>query len=374
MRIFSDPDYVYPGVGHVAMLYPFWGVDSENPQHPAAGRYDEYAQLGDRYFELVPLEEADVAVLPMPWEQVLASDEAMLRAKEFIALARSAHKDTIVFYWSDSAEPVPFSNTIVFRTSLYRSRRSSNEFAMPAWSEDFVTKYLGGELRLRPKSALPVVGFCGYSAPMQSHLRWGLESALGKVNRILQSPQSIRTSEIPGPILRSKAIRLLSRSRLIQSNFSLRKKFLAGALLSDGSLNFDRYQAARREYVQNMVESDYILCIRGGGNFSYRLYETMSTGRIPILVNTDCVLPYDWDIDWKDYTVWIDVTDIDHLAERVFEHHSNLSRKQFVDLQLRCRQLWEERLSPLGFFQNLHRHLQGEQNGNPSKGSERRDG
>lgn len=61
--------------------------------------------------------------------------------------------------------------------------------------------------------------------------------------------------------------------------------------------------------------SDYVLCARGG-DFSYRLYETLSYGRIPVFVDTDCVLPYDSEIKWKDYCVWVDEKEVNRIGER----------------------------------------------------------
>ena len=66
-------------------------------------------------------------------------------------------------FWSDATEPVGL-DAAVFRTSLYRSRRQPREFAQPAWSEDLVECYFGGELPLRELRERPVVGFCGYAA------------------------------------------------------------------------------------------------------------------------------------------------------------------------------------------------------------------
>ena len=44
-------------------------------------------------------------------------------------------------------------------------------------------------------------------------------------------------------------------------------------------------------------KSLFTFCYRGAGNFSYRFYETLMMGRIPILVNTDCVFPFEDKVD-----------------------------------------------------------------------------
>jgi hypothetical protein len=113
----------------------------------------------------------------------------------------------------------------------------------------------------------------------------------------------------------------------------------------------------REEYVRNMVESDYILCSRGAGNFSYRLYETLSCGRIPVFVDTDCVLPYDFVAPWREHLVWVDESELASLGDRVAAFHEALSDREFEDLQRSCRRLWDEYIAPEGFFTRFHEHL-----------------
>jgi len=49
---------------------------------------------------------------------------------------------------------------------------------------------------------------------------------------------------------------------------------------------------------------------------SYRLYEALCCGRIPVFIDTDCVLPYDFMIDWKKYFVWVDQSELPLIAEK----------------------------------------------------------
>jgi hypothetical protein len=303
---------------------------------------------------MTQLHDTDAAILPANWEHILRNKKAKELALDFIEVAREAGKPVVIFFWSDSYEMVPIENAIVFRTSFYRSTRRSNEFAMPAWSEDFTEKYFVSQLPLRPKREKPTVGFCGYAAPREP-----LKKA---TRRVLRWGANILGIGVPrrnlGPVLRSKVMHMLAKSPLVETNFVVRERFLGGALLPHGRKDFDTLQRIRREYVQNMVDSDYVICLRGGGNFSYRLYETLSCGRIPLFIDTDCVLPYDWLIDWKQHSLWVDAKDVSNVAKRVAAFHEALSPKDFRDLQVSCRKLWEDWLSPQGFFANFYRHFQ----------------
>jgi hypothetical protein len=156
--------------------------------------------------------------------------------------------------------------------------------------------------------------------------------------------------------IRTAALRALDHDPAVETNFLRRSQFLGGAL-PGGTLDPKMMLRAREEYVRNMFESDYVLCARGAGNFSYRLYETLSCGRIPVFVDTDCVLPYDFLVDWRDYCVWIDHEEIDRAGERLADFHERLTEQEFADLQRSCRRLWEEYVRPVGFFSKFHLHV-----------------
>lgn len=358
LKIYSDRSYLLPGQEHVVMLYPFWGKRSVDTAHPSSGRFDRYTEVGSCFFEMTTLQKADVAVFPVAYEHVRRNSKARERLRQFAGRARQAGKPTAIFFGSDSDEDVPYGTT-VFRTSLYRSSRKPNEFAMPAWSNDFVAKYLGGELPIRPRRARAIVGFCGHAPPKTTSLTLvqRVKRLLSTGKRLLESPKSYGRANAA---IRTAALQALAASTWVDTNFIVHERFWGGAFLA-GQLDLVGAHRARQQYVQNMVGSDYILCARGGGNFSFRLYEALSCGRIPLFVDTDCVLPYHSEIDWKAYCVWVDEKDIDHIGERVAEFHKSLSLCEFTDLQQRCQRLWENYLSPEGFFMNFYRHFLSQQ-------------
>ena len=332
LRIHSDPSLVPPGGTHVVMLFPFWGKNPEDPADPNSGRFDRYAQSGAALFELTPLEDADFAVFPTEW-----SDSVAESAGRFVAEALAAGKPTAVFVGADEHLSIPHEGALVFQLSLVRSRRRPNDFAQPAWSEDFVTAHLGGRLPLRSKGARPVVGFCGLAPPRR-----------GIFNRARTHPS--HTS------IRARALRLLREHDGVETSFIERERFLGGAI-TRGRLDLDAMRRVRDEYVANMVESDYILCGRGAGNFSYRLYETLSCGRIPVFVDTDCVLPYHDVAPWREHCVWVDEGDLESVGDLVAKFHEGLGDGEFEELQRGCRRFWEEYVAPEGFFGRFHEHM-----------------
>src|SRR3989475_10175325 len=102
LKIFTDRAYLPEGRKHVAMLYPFWGKNPEDPGDPSSGRYDRSMEMGSRLFELRTLEKADVAVFPEAWSHVRADVAAVARAEQLSERARKAKTTRGIFSWNDS--------------------------------------------------------------------------------------------------------------------------------------------------------------------------------------------------------------------------------------------------------------------------------
>ena len=74
----------------------------------------------------------------------------------------------------------------------------------------------------------------------------------------------------------------------------------------------------RREYVENLRECDIALCVRGDANASQRFYEALSASRIPLFLDTDCVLPLEEVISYDDFMIRVpsrEIADIAHRAQ-----------------------------------------------------------
>lgn len=353
LNFFTERTYLPAGLPHITMLYPFWGKNPEPQGDPNAGRFDRLADNGRQFLSLTSLKDADVAILPFGWEHRAFSKEGIVLAEQLGQHAQAAGKPMALFFSSDSMKTLPNPHWLVFRTSLFRSRKSPNEFAMPAWSEDFVDRYLQGEGPVRRKRGKPVVGFCGFapSRPMM----------LKRVALAARDYWRSRTTgaDTRGRYVRAAAVRVLAESSRVETNFVLRDQFLGGALLPTGEPDWHVLAQSRKEYVENIRDSDYILCVRGAGNFSYRLYEALSCGRIPVFVDTDCLLPYHSAIAWKQHCVWVDHSELEQLPDKITQFHDALTDQQFIDLQRSCRDFWQTFLSPEGYFRNFYRHFQG---------------
>jgi hypothetical protein len=343
LLLYTDQAYKPRDVPHAPVLYPFWGAP------PGAGRYDRYNERGPDYIQLVPLDSAQAAVLPAAWEHVAGNPEAESLAARLAERCRAAELPLLVFFFADSIEPVPIEEALVLRTSLLRSAHRETEHAMPAISID-VGEELGGDVEPSWRET-PVVGFCGYAPGAE---RLSLRAAPRRARRRLR----VAVGSLPdGIYARARALAALRASPRVKLNDVVRDSFWAGALRPDGTFDRERMEVARTEFVSNMRDSDYILCSRGGGNFSYRLYETMSASRIPVFVDTDSVLPFEQQIDWRSLCVWIDASDVESVGDAVAEEHRRLGPDGFRARCADCRRTWETYLSAEGFFGHLNLFL-----------------
>ena len=343
LRLYVDRALRVVEVPAPLILHPFVGSLPDSGE-PYAGRFEEYAAAGARWFALSDAQSADIYVYPNVYDHVADRTGEREKITAFLDRAAAAGKPALFFSGIDSEDTLPLGDAWQFRTSIRRSRRSPRECAVPAWHEDFVQRYFAGVVPIRAKQPIPVIGFCGYVPRYIDRVR---DLWFGLAGRELRVQAGYHA--------RVQAVESLRRSRQVTCNFLIRDDFWNGALKAPDRVN--RLHAARRDFVHNLVESDYVLCVRGAGNFSYRLYEAMSCGRIPVFVDTDCVLSYEDAIDWRGLCVWVDESEIPRVGRKIADFHAALTDREFEQRQHDCRRIWSEWLSPLGFHANLHRYF-----------------
>lgn len=103
-----------------------------------------------------------------------------------------------------------------------------------------------------------------------------------------------------------------------------------------------------REFGRSMASNHFNLCNRGSGYHSFRLFETLSAGRIPAMLRTDSVLPFEELIEWERYTVLAETEQ--ELSDKILAVWRD---RDIVQMQQDCRALYEEYFS----LENLPHHL-----------------
>ena len=315
-----------------------------------AGAVRDYFQRAGRLFRLVTIDRAAVAVLPWNWETA-CSDPARRRfALQFVRTNAAAGVRTLVFHPHDSEAPLRIPHTIVLRTSLVRGRHGRHEHAMPWLAEGFAEFGVAGQ-EPRPFQPVPTVGFCG--TLQRQHYRQ--PTLFRRLFRRHKNQYPLAYPHAPG--LRAHAVEILRATPGIEFRFVEREQFMGGAVRADGTLDEEILARTRREFLDNLLESDYALCMRGAGNFSIRFSEILAVGRVPLFVDSSCVLPWPDLVDWRDVLTMVDIRDLASLGTRLLEEHLELGPEGFLRRQRRCREVWDRYVSPIGFFSTLSERL-----------------
>lgn len=332
MQLYTRPELIPAGKNATFLLWPLLGISEENETDPDYGRFENYLREGKEIHQLVSnAADADAFVLPFEFDPAPGSRAI---AQAFAEEAQEAGKPLIVFYNSDFSDTIDLPGAVVFRTTALRSKRSASEHGFPGWSVDFL-KYSEGKFTPLKKTERPKISYCGYIDYRDFSELFRYVVNKGQKEKMYRA----------GPELRGAAVRKLKAETRIDTDFILRNGFWASGITDKNE--------ARRVYAQNMIASPYALVARGAGNFSYRLYEVLSCGRIPVFIDTDCLLPLDEFIDWKNELIWIDEKDKDRIAGILLDRHASFSPGDFEEKQQRARQLYENWIRPEAFFKQV---------------------
>lgn len=359
LKLYTDLSLL--SLGHpVHLLIPFVGVMEyeRKPENVLSGRFDEYYRTGKDFIELTTLEECEACLLPIFYPQTGNIVRFETSIKPFVDKVEKSGKKIFVFLGHDIGTfNVKIRNAIIFNSAIYKSKQPENVYSYPHFFEDYILKYKGGQLILRNKEKIPVIGFCGYAPP--------LEIRFGKAKIISTLKLMVNYLGIMGIFpdrsshsYRAKSIIALRRCKNIITNFRIKSNFAFGptGMLNTGSTN-ETNEAFRINFINNIIESDYTLCVRGIGNNSIRFFESVCCGRIPLFINTDSVLPFDFLIDWRKLCVWVEDKELNRVEQTVLNFHNSISPEEFLELQKKLRLLWEEYFTPIGFFKNLRLFL-----------------
>jgi len=89
-------------------------------------------------------------------------------------------------------------------------------------------------------------------------------------------------------------------------------------------------------FKQITQRSIFSLCPRGYGASSYRLYEAIQLGSIPVYVSDKHLLPWNDEIKWQDFCVIVHPADIDNIADLTL----GLSNSRVKEMQKKLENIW----------------------------------
>jgi hypothetical protein len=106
----------------------------------------------------------------------------------------------------------------------------------------------------------------------------------------------------------------------------------------------------KRRYAEIIACSKFVLCPRGYGASSIRLFETMQSGRVPVIIS-DAWVPF-YNIEWSKFSLRVREKDIAKLPEICLD-----AADQWVTMALGARRAWEEWFSHKGLAKLIETSL-----------------
>lgn len=305
-----------------------------------------YGAMDWSFLELAR-EPADADFFLLPHSFFSARAIATDYVARFVSLSQSCDKKIVLFADGDSDEAIPIPNAIIFRTSQYAHKKASNEIMMPP--QVYAGDVLNDSMFIpRAKREKPVVSFCGW-AELGTFLQKAKFFSRNKYadfrTQVLRDPYAEVKKQ--GIYFRKKAMEALEMSPFVETSFIARDFFS----VNKRTIKLPR-EILRTEYLGNITHSDFVLAPKGDGNFSIRFYEALALGRIPVLVDTECILPLQGEIDYPACVVRIPHEKISVIDKYVVDFYNRLDKDAWEETQKRARALFTDSLRLDVFLKN----------------------
>jgi len=121
-----------------------------------------------------------------------------------------------------------------------------------------------------------------------------------------------------------------------------------GHVVNDSYPNYDEAEGARRwkEHRRSLKESRVALCPESiPGVLPYRFFEAMACARVPLLVGSDYVLPFQEEIDYAKFAIFCATDRASNAGDMAFEFLKSHSDSEIVAMGRLARKSWESWLS-----------------------------
>ncbi len=352
LKFFVDPLWKMEDLWHIPLLFPLWGNPIDPKRVPFGFTVLNQHPFDVSYYDIVDTVEVSDMIL-MPYRYALALQRAPDILEACTEISRMSGKPLLIDATGDIEYKILTQNTIVLCYGGYRFSKQKNEIIIPPYVDDFLEMYCGNELKVRDKPDKPVVGFSGWaSLTLKQELRTIIKELPTRIRSIFDHRYSACKK---GVFFRREAIEVLQKSNLVTLNALVRRSYSGH---KDTAEAFP--QQLREEFVDNLLHSDYGLDIRGDANASARLFEILSLGRIPVIVDTERNFPFSDVLDYKTFSLIVDFRDLKHLPERIAEFHNSLTNEQFHTMQKNARNAYLQYFRSDALMQHIVREIKND--------------
>lgn len=312
------------------------------PEKRRGGLFRE--NLSPNFFEhaefVDTLDAADAVVLP---NNFLKLDEA---ATEYIArYAKESRVPVFVFSFGDLTHALKFDPRVyVLRLSTYRTLMTPKDILVTTTIDDPSPS----GIILRPKTEVPTISFCGqasYATRMQ-WFRYYVKVILYHASSLVYPAFLAR---LVGVYWRRRALRTCTGTGMVHLNAIVRGSFSGAASTVELPP-----EEARKQFVENMRESDFVLAPKGDGNYSNRFVEALASGRIPVVIDTDMPLPLEADVDYAKICIRVPMHEVDTIPTRIRAFYDALSSEEWEARQHLARDTFKRYLRQDACFKRIY--------------------
>ena len=107
------------------------------------------------------------------------------------------------------------------------------------------------------------------------------------------------------------------------------------------------------EFLNISNRSKFTLCPRGYGNTSFRLYECMQLDSIPVYISDDFYLPWSDELDWNEFCVIINESEIQDIANIL----DSVSDEKYLKMQNKIKEVYDKYFSLDGVCDNILKRI-----------------
>ena len=331
LTLYVNPAWRHGGI-HTPLLNPWWGNPYTDESIFAKQTFDTYSFDTEYYTITDDIHAADMVLPPYSHVWLMRHDAALF--DECVRTAHEANLPLLIDGLGDIETPIAIENAYILRYGGYRFLPGRRNIQIPPLSDDLLERYRGGRLDIRKKrEGKPIVGFAGWAkiSPKQ-YIRTIVKELPVRLRSIFDARYRACAK---GVLWRQKAIKILEKSSFVNLNLQARRTFSANQKTAEGDV-----RELQKEMVDTILQSDYALDVRGDANASTRLFEILSLGRIPVIVDTERNFPFSDKVDYSSFALIIDFRDLDQLPQRIAEFHKNISPERYEQMQRNAREAY----------------------------------
>lgn len=297
------------------------------------------------FYQLVnTMEDATIVIVPVDIAYFY-KNKKRIELRAFINKAVQLKKKVWVYSAGDVGLSLNMAEVFTFRLGGFQSKLTPNTFILPAYTID-PYQFLNEEFKSLPKDSHPSVGFVGHASGTFTNISKSfLIYSHQQIRRVLKIDFADGQAFYPSGLKRYGFLSRLQKNKNIQTNFIFRPKYRAGAKTEE-----ERYKTTLA-FFQNIKNNPYIFCLRGGGNFSVRFYETLAMGRIPFVIDTDFRLPLAGTVNWEKHCI---IASEKNFMEKLIHFHENIAEEDFKQMQINNRNLWVDSLTRDNYFIKMY--------------------